>query len=245
MNREELSEYKAKMGYNLGQLELDYYHHKILEILYKKYNTLYFKGGTCMQKCYGLKRFSEDLDFNYIDIDIEKLIEYIIKELDVETTLINRYETKFGISFVLKIKGILYTGAENSYCRVSLDFRKDDTYLDTKKLIIRPIYNDLDNYFLLALNEEEIFAEKVRATITRYKARDIFDLVELLYKNVKINYELINLKLKTYDLKYSKDLLLEKVKEKKEIYQKEIGKLTDVYSSFEESFELINEKFEL
>ena len=64
MEKNELSVYKSKLNYNLGQLELDYYQHLILSKIFEKYNTIYFKGGTCLQKCYGIKRFSEDLDFN-------------------------------------------------------------------------------------------------------------------------------------------------------------------------------------
>lgn len=243
MDKLELQTYKKGTKYSLGQLELDYYHHKVLSIIYKNFNTIYFKGGTCLQKCYGLKRFSEDLDFNYDNVDLDNIIDVIISELDEEIEISDKYTSKFSTTFVIKIKGILYTGQDNSICKVSFDFRKGDIYLESKKLIIRPTYNDVENYFLLALNEEEILAEKVRAIITRFKGRDIFDLVELLYKEISINYDLIEKKLSTYDLNYSKKLLVEKVKEKEKIYENEISKLTDIYSSFKESLSIINEKF--
>ena len=102
MNRNELIKYKDKMNYNLYQLELDYMQHKILAKLYNKFNTIYFKGGTCLQKCYGIKRFSEDLDFNYFDVNIKEIIDYLEKELEIKAT--DMHSTKFGTSFTIKIK---------------------------------------------------------------------------------------------------------------------------------------------
>lgn len=42
MEKHELQSYKQKTGYNLEQLELDYYQHYALSSLYKDFNTIYF-----------------------------------------------------------------------------------------------------------------------------------------------------------------------------------------------------------
>ncbi len=70
---------------------------------------------------------------------------------------------------------------------MSFDFRERDIYNKLLKNVIRPIYHDLPNYFLLALDKEEILAEKIRAVLTRYKARDVYDLNELFFNEVKID----------------------------------------------------------
>jgi hypothetical protein len=44
MEREELSSYKVKTGYNLRQLELDYYQHVVLSQVYEAFNTIYLTG---------------------------------------------------------------------------------------------------------------------------------------------------------------------------------------------------------
>jgi predicted nucleotidyltransferase component of viral defense system len=121
MEKIELHTYSSKTGYNLWQLELDYYQHFILSKLFKKFNTIYFKGGTCLQKCYGIKRFSEDLDFNYEKIEIGQIIEFV--EEMFETKIADKHETKFGISFSIKFKGILYDGSPRTACKISFDFR--------------------------------------------------------------------------------------------------------------------------
>jgi len=241
MNKEELKEYKKKLPYNLAQLELDYYQHLILNKLYEKFNTIYFKGGTCLQKCYGIKRFSEDLDFNYEEIKIKTIIEFIEKTFN--TKIINYNKTPFGTSFSIRFQGILYDNNPQTQCKISFDFREGDTYQKKLKKIIRPIYHDLENYFLIALSEEEILAEKIRATITRYKARDIYDLNELLLQKTRINIELINKKLKTYNITFNKELLTKKIDEKEKIYEEEMSKLTKIYPSFKECKENIIKEF--
>ncbi len=91
MEKNELIQYKTKTNYNLSQLELDYYQHLILSRLFEKFNTICFKGGTCLQKCYGIKRFSEDLDFNFVDIEITELIGFI--ESTFKSKITDFYET--------------------------------------------------------------------------------------------------------------------------------------------------------
>ncbi|PIN99726.1 hypothetical protein COT72_04800 [archaeon CG10_big_fil_rev_8_21_14_0_10_43_11] len=231
MEKNELKTYSAKLNYNLAQLELDYYQHLILAKLFEKFNTIYFKGGTCLQKCYGIKRFSEDLDFNYVSLDINTIIKFI--ETVFKTKIIDRHKTRFGTSFSVQFQGILYDGSKQSLCKISFDFREHDTYNALLKKIIRPIYKDLPQYFLLALNEEEILSEKVRAIITRYKARDVYDLNELLLNGAKIDFELINKKLKTYNKKFNKKEFKEKLEEKKSIYNEEIKRLTNIYDNFD------------
>ena len=62
LNREELQD--TPIDFNLYQKEKDYLQHIILARIYSRINSqLVFKGGTSLQKCMGLNRFSEDLDF--------------------------------------------------------------------------------------------------------------------------------------------------------------------------------------
>lgn len=231
MEKYELNSYKSKLNYNLEQLELDYYQHLILSKLFEKFNTIYFKGGTCLQKCYGIKRFSEDLDFNYVDVEINELIKFI--ENIYEAKAQDFHKTKFGSGFSIRFRGILFNGTNQSMCKLSFDFREGDIYNQPLKQIIRPIYHDLPNYFLLALSTEEILAEKVRAILTRYKARDVYDLNELLLNDVKIDSELIDKKLQTYDKTFNSEEFAIKLEEKRTIYNEEMKRLTNIFDSFD------------
>lgn len=231
MEKSELKKYMQKLDYNLGQLELDYFQHFILAQLFKKFNTIYFKGGTALQKCYGIKRFSEDLDFNYTNIHIQEIIAFIEKLF--ETKIIDFNKTSFGTSFSIRFKGMLYNGSSQSMCKISFDFREKDIFKEPLKKIIRPPYYDLPSYFLLALDEEEILSEKIRAILTRYKARDIYDMNELLLNGISINWELVNEKLKTYNKVFEKKEFQEKLEEKRKIYDEEMKRLTKFYDDFD------------
>lgn len=240
MEKRELQSYSSKLGYNLGQAELDYYQHLVLGKLFEKFNTIYFKGGTCLQKCYGIKRFSEDLDFNYTDIDIKKIRSFI--EDVFEAGIIDFYETRFGSTFSIRVSGALYNGSISSMCKVSFDFRINDVYNEPLRKIIRPVFKDLPNYFLLALDEEEILAEKIREIITRYKARDVYDMNELLHNGIKVDFELVNKKLSTYDKAFDIKEFKEKLEEKRSIYDEEIKRLTAIYDDFDTCRNWILEK---
>lgn len=64
IDRNELGEYARALKYNIYQAEKDYVQHVFLAALYSVSATEFvFKGGTALQKAYGLDRFSEDLDF--------------------------------------------------------------------------------------------------------------------------------------------------------------------------------------
>jgi predicted nucleotidyltransferase component of viral defense system len=171
------------------------------------------------------------LDFNYVDIEIDELIEFIENIYSVKIQ--DFHKTKFGSSFSIRFEGILFNGTNQSMCKLSFDFREGDIYNQPLKQIIRPIYHDLPNYFLLALSTEEILAEKVRAIVTRYKARDVFDLNELILNGVKIDFDLINKKLQTYEKIFNMEEFAEKLEEKRNIYIEEMKRLTNIFDSFD------------
>jgi predicted nucleotidyltransferase component of viral defense system len=91
----------------------------------------------------------------------------------------------------------------------------------------------LPNYLILALDAEEILAEKVSAVITRFKARDVYDLNELLLNKVEVNFDLINKKLNTYDQVFDRNLFIIKLEEKRKIYTQELQRLTNVFDDFD------------
>ncbi|MFT4283064.1 MAG: nucleotidyl transferase AbiEii/AbiGii toxin family protein [Candidatus Woesearchaeota archaeon] len=233
MIKKDLQKYESLLNYNLFQIELDYLQNLILKLLYEKYDTLYFKGGTCLQKCYGIKRFSEDLDFNYKNIDLNKLFSYLKNYFPYEFEIKKHNKTKFGDNFSLQIKGPLHMGSKQSTCKLLFDFRLNDTYKKPNLASITPPYKNIEKYDVLTLDEEEILAEKIRAIITRLKARDVFDLNELLLNKIKIDFKLINKKLSYYDKQFNMEEFEEKLEEKRKIYGVEMKRLTDIYQDFD------------
>lgn len=196
---------KNKIG--LYYQEKDYLLNIFLYSLHKITDRAVFKGGTCLKLAYNYMRFSEDLDFN-TDLSQKKTKEIVDKVLkSFELLGINRKimkEELFENSYTIKIKfeGPLYTGRAETTNAISIDIgiRGKVMLMPLWKQIISP-YTDVPNYFVRAMREEEIIAEKIRTLIMRSEPRDLFDVYSMLSKGVAINKKILRYKLKEVGIK--------------------------------------------
>ncbi len=226
IQKTELAQYGRLLGFNLGQAERDYLQHLFL-IYLSAYDSgnLVFKGGTALQKVYKLNRFSIDLDFTQKnETDIKSIMEKIAKDINDfgYPTKLSEIKT-LGKTFILKIQGPLYNNTPNTSYNLRVEISQRESILlnpDLKQ--ITPPYQDLKPYTVTVMKKEEILAEKVRAIMTRNKPRDIFDLHFLIKDGVKFDIEFINKKLEYYNEQYNHKEFIEKIKEKKAIWEKEL-----------------------
>ncbi len=244
ISRKELLEQGGLNKFNVQQSEIDYLQHIVLAFLYKNpQNGLIFKGGTALQKAYGLGRFSEDLDFDAEGENVNAFIENAIKgvknyyDLDYKFT-----ENGLSSTFNLKIKGPLFDGNDISRETIRLELSKrEKLLLEAEKVFITPSYKDLKTYELIVMKKEEILAEKIRALVYGDRARDVYDLWFLLGKGTKVERELINKKLGLYSKGKNLadfDLAKEIEKERKK-WGTEISLLTKTLPPFDEAKETI------
>jgi len=234
ISKEALKEYARTKGYNLGQAEKDYFQEIILFVLYQEFGKeLVFKGGTALTKCYGFNRFSEDLDFNCSEEkNFREVISAGLKRyyLDFE---IDSKKSKESIRIIVRIKGPLYMGQKNSACRVILDINlREKLNLEPNIKRIGIHIEEIPLFDVVVMSEKEILAEKVRALMTRNKARDLYDLYYLLEKGVKIDKKLIDKKLEYYSLIFTKKKFLEAVNLHERIWQGELKHLVNTYPDF-------------
>lgn len=240
LTKKDLISYKEITGFNLGQVEKDYVQHLFLLNLYKKTkDELIFKGGTALQKSYGLNRFSEDLDFTLKkNMDIPSILKSItinMRMFGCETKAKKIKETQIGDKYSVKVKGPLYDGTERSHTYIRLDISKRENLLKPFKInTIIPIYKDLPPYAVPAMDPSEIMAEKVRAILTRDKARDVYDLWFLTQKKIEISFSLINAKLKCYKKVFDLDEFKKKIENREGIWGQEMGQLVPTPVSFKE-----------
>jgi hypothetical protein len=235
ISKKKLIEYAKKKNYNLGQAEIDYYQEIILFILYQEFGKeVVFKGGTALTKCYGFDRFSEDLDFTTTKGDFEKIISVGLKKYYIEFT-VEKKEMNDSINITYKIKGPLYSGQPNTTCKIDLDFStREEVLIETNTKRIGIYVDDIPSFDVVVMSEEEIFSEKIRAIITRNKARDLYDIYYLIKRNTPINIALINKKLSIYNLAYTYNLLKEAVESKKGIWEKELRHLVKRFPEYSE-----------
>ncbi len=244
ISRKELEEYARLKKLNLGQAEKDYFQQIFLSILYGHFGKeLIFKGGTALSKAYGLDRFSEDLDFTLSrEEKIREIIEEGIKRFYLEVE-IEQQTFSNSLSFTLRIIGPLYNGARQSLCKIELDFSlRDKVVMEPKIILIGRLLRELPPFEVVVMAKEEILAEKVRAIMTRTKARDVYDLWFLL-QDTQIHLPLIEEKMLYAQKKYSLREFHKHLNLKKEIWESELNPLIAKVPSFSDVKGLILEKF--
>lgn len=238
MTKKELSAFKTQTGFNIWQIEKDYLQHLFLLFLSRhSKKECVFKGGTALQKAYGLNRFSIDLDFTCDDWNI---LDNLIKKLNDEITRFG-YQSEFrkveeltGITYVFKIKGPLYDGTEKSISSLYIELSlREKVLLDAEALEIVPVYPDIQPYILAVMNMKEIMAEKVRAILSRNKPRDVFDLWFLIKKGITLDENIINQKLAYCKMKFDREKFIESLTEKKARWMQEMGTLLSEVPDFD------------
>ncbi len=206
LTKDQLIDLTKKYKINESVILREYIQLLVLNKIYSfpKSLNIFFKGGTCIHLVYKAPRFSEDLDFtvNMEEKDFLDFIKIPFKELEKENNFIIKEKKSIsGKSFLLTYKTDLIDGD----VFVKFDFSFREKVLDPKQNIIETDFPVLFNNYINCLSEKEILSEKIRATLTRDKGRDYYDLWYLFSKNVNLNYSFIEKKLKFYGLVLSKD----------------------------------------
>lgn len=160
-----------------------------------------FKGGTCLKKCYfETYRFSEDLDFTVSDpahleeaflIGVFNEIAVWVEErtgivLPSECRQFKPYENhRNGKSCEGKV---CYRGPiapSGSLPKIKLDLTNDEH--QALQPVTRPVhhaYSDRDAALMQVscYAFEEVFAEKIRALAERQRPRDLYDVINLFWR---------------------------------------------------------------
>src|SRR3989338_11472979 len=185
---------KAKIkGLSLGNAEKDYLIDLVLLSISKNTkDELVFKGGTCLYKFYNLGRFSEDTDFTAIKpVNADKLAENIIsdlKQFSVNCKLHRKKEPFNSVLLTMRFEGPLYRGTPQTYASVRIDINfKSSIDAEPENRTYSSAYSDIPQFSILIMQEKEILAEKIRAVLSRRKARDVYDMRFLLNNGVEID----------------------------------------------------------
>ncbi len=231
---------KIKSINNIGYAEKDYLIELFLfSISRNTKRELIFKGGTALYKFYKLERFSEDLDFSEIvSINIENLSKKIISDLLKFRVEIQVFKVKEPFNSILlnfRAKGPLYNSNDITLSSIKVDInKKSKVELEPLRLRFSSLYTEIPPFYILVMQEKEILAEKIRALVTRNKARDLFDILHLIHKNIDIDKKLVKKKLNYYDLNITDDLLLEAIDRKKNIWDNELRPVINELPSFKD-----------
>jgi len=180
---------------------------------------LSFLGGTCLKIVYGLKRFSEDLDFDNKDLSIEdfkELSEYIKKELErigfeVEIRMITKSAFYCYVKFPeLLFKQGLYS-MKNEKILIQLDTFDQKVEYQSDVFIL----DKFDLFKQIIVTPKSVILAQKLWTITqikRIKGRDFYDIMFLM-QNTKSDILFLESKFGTSDVRKVKDTIFNSLKD--------------------------------
>ncbi len=195
-----------------------------------------FKGGTALRKVYFKEaRFSEDLDFNALDLSKNEVLNNLSEALGSKTLegirfeVVEEEETRAGLKASVK-----YFGPLEYAQRIKFDFSFRENMVDApvKKPLIDE-YN-LGVHEVLVLGLEEIFAEKVHALGSRSAPRDLYDTWFLASKGVVVNRKTIDKKFAYYGEAFDKQKTNAFIEKMKINWEKDLRRLVKILPKFEE-----------
>lgn len=211
---------------NMGHAEKDYFQNILLFIIYQRYGKEFiFKGGTALSKCFGMPRFSEDLDFTSQEKpnmqSIKEGLQRFKLEYEIETE-----EYPDGFKVIIRIQGPLYIGIKNSLCKLVLDVSLRETVLLAPEIKTLGRYlEEIPSFDVPVMQQQEIFAEKIRAIMMRNKARDVYDLFFLLGNGASFDRALAEEKLRYYKKRWNHKAFIASLNTKRDIWLTELAPL--------------------
>lgn len=208
----------------------EYLQYPVLQFIYNNpnYKRLVFTGGSCLRICYGAPRLSEDLDFDLLPKDYQKLkLEKLAK--DLEKFFLKNYLLKIAVKCqgktrvylkfsLLKELGLAGAG-ESDWLYVKLEPSR--TAFQNSETELIPVsqygFNFLTkNYSLKFLMTGKIYAIFSRQWLKgqenkiNIKGRDFYDIYWYFQKKVEPDYK----NLKRLIGVSNKEELKEKLKER-------------------------------
>jgi len=182
----------------------EYLQYKILQLVFD--NSIYayklsFLGGTCLRLVHGNTRFSEDIDFDNFDLtqdNFESISSMISKELTMEgyeVEIKNTYRGAFHC--YIRFPELLFNEGLSGYReeKILIQLDTEPQHFDFEPE--RYILNKFDVFTEIRTTPKDILlAQKFYAILNRSRAkgRDFFDVVFLLGKGIRPNYDYLYFK---------------------------------------------------
>ncbi|MBU0510703.1 MAG: nucleotidyl transferase AbiEii/AbiGii toxin family protein [Chloroflexi bacterium] len=163
----------------------EYFQHLFLSYFYQQPpgGEIFFKGGTALRVLYNSPRFSEDLDFSSTLSDIHTLEEALlntIAEIARENVVLELNEAKTTSGGYLAV--VSFGAKDDQPVSVQLEISLREG--EKRGEAITVVSEFMPAYTLIALEKEQLIAEKIQALLSRRKARDFYDLYFILRANL-------------------------------------------------------------
>lgn len=143
--------------------------------------SLVFCGGTMMRLCYGLERFSVDLDFWFIKRDDKKKFFEKVKNCLKKYYIIKDSAIKF-YTLLFEIKSKNYPRS------LKIEIRKEKKKFRYEEAIAYSRHSN-NQILLKTVSLEDMMNFKIQTFLERSEIRDCFDIEFLLKKGIKLNVQ--------------------------------------------------------
>lgn len=186
ISEEQINNLATKYQTSALNIRREYFQHLFLSYFYQqpKAENIYFKGGTALRILYQSPRFSEDLDFNCAFIDfkgLEELLQDTLIQIEKENISFSLKEAKKTTGGFLAI--VSFAGFNQSIdIKIEISLREEEK----KGRTISVTSDFIPPYNIVAVTENQLVLEKIRALLGRKKPRDFYDLYFILRKQLPI-----------------------------------------------------------
>lgn len=182
----------------------EYLQYVILDIIYSSgYGSrLIFMGGTAIHIIHGVRRFSEDLDFDHKDLrqeDFEGLSQNVLRKLELHgysVEIQNRYKRAFHCS--VKFPGIFHQHVISDHTREKLTIQINCEPQNVNYKVERVILNKFDIFMKInAVPPDVLLSQKIFAILNRPRpmGRDFYDVI-FLFSKTNPSYHFLREKMK-------------------------------------------------
>lgn len=154
---------------------------EVLERLNSKrlLNKIVFGGETMLRLCYGLNRFSVDLDF-WITRRVER--NKLFK--DLKEALEQSYQVKDCVN---KFYTMLFEIKSRDYPRsLKIEIRKETRKITAEKAIAYSRHSNIQ-VFLNTVSLNDMMKSKISAFLDRREIRDVFDMEFLFKRGIELD----------------------------------------------------------
>ncbi len=220
----ELEQIKSYYPGNLRGVERfmlrEYLQYKILEILFESVyaNKLVFIGGSALRIVHGNNRFSEDLDFDNFNISPEEFIEIgktIQHGLKLEGYEVDiRSMTRVVYHCYIRFPKLLFDNKLSGHAEEKIFIRLDTEAQHFDFIPQRHLLNRFDVFTEIKITPVDILlAQKFLTIISRKqsKGRDFYDVIFLLGRDVKPNFDFLSKKASISNGRILKEAVSEKI----------------------------------
>ena len=242
MTEAQLRHLAGEKGFNLIYLEKDYFLTLLLFCL-KGIKGIMFKGGTALNKIYlDHKRLSEDLDFSCTR-DIQSI------KNEIETVLKDHRFFFPAISFDNMTEDfarmmIRYKGYYQRDSSLILDLNtKASVILEPSEMNVPHFYEQIPEFSITTLCQDELVAEKVRALITRNQPRDYFDVYMIISRNMTIDMDIVRRKTKEAHEEFSIERIFRNARKIYSVWEQDIGHLTNEFVEYHTVMKALQKEF--